>query len=69
MNKLHKQARPIWEKHFRHMMPYDNYFEQIIRYNIYPYMLFKGVDKKVFLNHKNKLIDLTMSEIRKNSKR
>ena len=58
-------AKPIWKKCFRHMMSYDAYFEQILRYNIFPYMIQKNrIDKKVFLNSKNKVVRMTMQALR-----
>jgi len=60
IDKIHKIAKPIWQKHFRHMMSYDAYFEQILRFNIFPYMKFKGLDKRLFLQYKRKIIDMTM---------
>lgn len=46
-------------------MSYDAYFEQILRFNILPYMKFKGVDKRLFLQYKKKLVDMTMRSIGK----
>jgi hypothetical protein len=64
LDKIHKAAKPIWKKHFRFMMSYDAYFEQIMRYNIYPYLIQKNrVDKKLFLNYKNKVVQMTLQAL------
>jgi hypothetical protein len=69
IEKLHRVLKPIWKQHFRHTMSYDAYFEQILRYNIFPLAMMKTKrDRNLFMDYKNKTIRLTLQAIAKTTK-
>jgi hypothetical protein len=67
IDKIHRLARPIWKKFFRHTMTYDSYIEMILRYNIQPlhWMRRSPADRKIFMNAKNQVARMTLNSMQK----
>jgi len=64
--QLKKEAKIIWKRHFS-FMSFEFYFK-VIRIQMKMYVNMSPDAKKIFLDQQNKLMDITLNNLKRNRK-